>query len=372
MRKLWQGDIGIGGLFHRPARDEAPDGAEYVTGKLVRFVRNGVPARVPDDLTVVAATALAAQDDEQMALFLYSQPTGDQLEELAEAWSLHPVLAEDLSSTGQRPKLKRFGDTIFLVARAARHLDASEEVDFGEFHVLLRPRAVAILCQDARWLRRPGRSVPAEDGRTLDFGDRERAMLTDRRLLRMGPAAVVYMLLDAIVDGYVPVLDRMVADREDIERRVFAGDATAAEQIYRLSREVVELRQAIAPLSEVVELLRSDRSGLEIPNELRARLDDVADRLLQSEARASGLREALTQILTVNATLVNQRQNEDMKRISGWAAILFAPSLIGGIYGMNFDAMPELHWAFGYPFAIGLMLALAAVLYVVFKRSRWI
>ncbi|WP_417508222.1 magnesium and cobalt transport protein CorA [Microbacterium sp.] len=376
MRKLWQSDLGIGGLFHRHARDDVPEESKYVTGKLVRFVHNGVPTRVPDDLTVTDATAVAAQNSDQMALFLYSQPTATQIEELAEAWALHPVLVDDLLNAGQRPKLERYGDTLFVVAKAARYLDDSEAVDFGEFHVLLRPGAVAVLCQDSRWLRRPEHSThdghDGNDQREVDFGDRERAMLTDQSLLKMGPVAVVYMLLDAIVDGYGPVLNGISTDREEIERQVFGGDATVTERIYRLSREVVEMQQAIASLTEAVDLLRSEPSGHEISQELRTRLDDVADRLVQADTKASGLRDALTQILSVNATLVNQRQNEDMKRISGWAAILFAPSLIGGVYGMNFDEMPELHWAFGYPFALGLMLALAAVLYTVFKRSKWI
>lgn len=371
MRKLWQSDLGIGGLFHRHAHDDAPVEPQYVTGRLVRFVRNGVPARVPDDLTVADATALAAQDRDQMALFLYSQPTSAQIDELAEAWGLHPVLVEDLVNAGQRPKLEHYGDTLFLVAKAARYLDDSEAVDFGEFHVLLRPGAVAVLCQDSRWLRRP-EDHDERNTREVDFGDRERALLNDQNLLKMGPVAVVYMLLDAIVEGYAPVLSGISTDREEIERQVFNGDTTVAERIYRLSREIVEMQQAIGLLTSAVALLRSEPSGLEISQELRTRLDDVADRLAQADAKASGLRDALAQILSVNATLVNQRQNEDMKRISGWAAILFAPSLIGGIYGMNFDEMPELHWAFGYPLALGLMLALMVVLYVVFKRSKWI
>lgn len=164
MRKMWQSDLGIGGLFHRHAHDEAPtDPQQYVTGRLVRFVRNGVPSRVPDDLTVADATALAAQDRDQMALFLYSQPTAEQIDELAEAWGLHPVLVEDLLKAGQRPKLEYYGDTLFLVAKAARYLDDSEAVDFGEFHVLLRPGT-------ERYLDRPGRDRTAGLRRRYDGG----------------------------------------------------------------------------------------------------------------------------------------------------------------------------------------------------------
>ncbi|MGO2745755.1 magnesium and cobalt transport protein CorA [Microbacterium sp.] len=368
MRKLWPNDFGVGALFHRHSRDDSSDSG-YLTGKLMRFVEDGVPTRVPDDLTVADATDFARTNPDQMVLLLYSNPNAAQIEELADAWDLHPVLVEDLANAGQRPKLERYGDTFFVVARAARYLDASEEVDFGEFHVLLRPGAVSVLSRDERWIGSPDSVRLREE--EVDFGERERAMLADQSLLRMGPVAVVYLLLDAIVDGYGPVLAGISNDKEEIERQVFSGDTAAAERIYRLSREVIEMQQAITSLSGAVDMLRSDNEH-EVSPELRTRLDAVADRLAQAETKASGLRDALAQILSVNATLVNQRQNEDMKRISGWAAILFAPSLIGGIYGMNFDLMPELHWGFGYPFALGLMLALAVLLYVVFRRSKWI
>jgi len=367
--RLWQGDFGVGGLFRRHSSDDSAD-SSYLTGKLVRFVQDGVSSRVPDGLTIADATMTARENPDQMVVFLYSTPSTSEIEELAEAWDLHPVLVEDLITAAQRPKLEHYGDTVFLVARAARYLDEREEVDFGEFHVLLRPRAVSVICQDPKWIGSPdGSRAHPQD---VDFGDRERAMLADRALLKMGPVAVVYMLLDAIVDGYGPVLSGISTDREEIERQVFSGDTTVAERIYRLSREVIEMQQAITSLSEAVDMLRSDAHEHDVSRELRTRLDAVADRLVQAGTKASGLRDALAQILSVNATLVNQRQNEDMKRISGWAAILFAPSLIGGIYGMNFDRMPELHWAFGYPFALGLMLALAVVLYLVFRRSKWI
>ena len=124
-------------------------------------------------------------------------------------------------------------------------------------------------------------------------------------------------------------------------------------------------------MSDIVEALRAGLGKYGVPDDLRVYLQDVADHLSRVTVRAAELREALTQILTVNATLVAQRQNEDMKKISGWAAILFAPTLIGAIYGMNFDAMPELHWSFGYPLAVAAMVALGASLYAVFKWKKW-
>ncbi|WP_438254949.1 magnesium and cobalt transport protein CorA [Microbacterium sp. A82] len=331
---------------------------------------DGLPAPVPEGVSVAEATAFARDNSGHMAMFLYANPRADQVNELAEAWDLHPVLIEDLINAGQRPKLERYGETLFLVARAARYVDKTEEVDFGEFHVLLRPGAVAVICQDDRWISAPATATVDEDN--VDFGDRERALLADQTLLRMGPIAVVYMLLDTIVNGYGPVLRGIAHDKEEIERQVFSGDISVAERIYRLSREVIEIQQAITSMTDAVDMLRSGTDKQAISQELLMRLDAVADDLTQAAAKAAMLRDALTQILSVNATLVNQRQNEDMKRISGWAAILFAPSLIGGVYGMNFEIMPELSWGLGYLFALGLMLALAVMLYLVFKRSKWI
>jgi magnesium transporter len=181
----------------------------------------------------------------------------------------------------------------------------------------------------------------------------------------------VYRLLDAIVDGYAPVIRGLAIDREQIERQVFSGDASVTERIYRLSQEVIDLQQATSGLTEVLAALRKGFHRYDIPDPLQTYLQDVADHLSRVDTRVGELRDSLSQILTVNATLVAQRQNEDMKKISGWAAILFAPTLIGAVYGMNFDNMPELHWAFGYPLAVGAMVAFALVLFIIFKRQKW-
>ncbi|HCS60851.1 MAG TPA: hypothetical protein DIW46_05540 [Microbacterium sp.] len=167
-----------------------------------------------------------------------------------------------------------------------------------------------------------------------------------------------------------PCRERRRCDREHHVGPV-SGDAAVAERIYRLSQELIDMQQAVSSLREVVNALQEGFDKYNIPEQLQTYLDDVSDHLTRANSRSSDLRESLSQILNVNATLVAQRQNEDMKKISGWAAILFAPTLIGAIYGMNFDVMPELHWTFGYPMAIGAMVAFAALLYVIFKRSKW-
>lgn len=335
-----------------------------------RYVAGGIPSRQPDGDSMGDALAFSRAASDRMVMFFYPQPDREQVMELSDAWDLHPLLLEDLLNAHQRPKLERYGDVLFLVVRAARYVDAQEEVDFAEFHLLLRPGAVAVLCQDGTWIDgTPGPQLDEEH--PLTSTRRERTVLEDVNLLELGPEAVLYRVLDTIVDGYDPVLKGLRVDQEQIERQVFSGDAAVAERIYRLSQEVIDMQQVITSLRDVIDDLQAGFGKYEIPGELQAYLDDVGDHLERAASRVRDLRDALSQILDVNATLVAQRQNEDMKKISGWAAILFAPTLIGAIYGMNFDDMPELHWAYGYPMAIGMMIALGVLLYVIFKRSKW-
>lgn len=356
------------GLFRRRGSAE-PHPATGSTRR-TRYVVDGRLAQAPPDVTVAQSLRFAEGAPGRMALSLFPAPTVEDVHELAQAWGLHPLLVEDLLHAGQRPKLERYGDVTFMVARSARYIDETEDVDFAEFHVLVRPHAVAVLCQDGRWIDGSDQtSLPSLTD--LTGPSKPHALLDDEHLLSLGPEAVLYRLLDAIVDGYTPVLRGLAVDKEQIERQVFSGDAAVTERIYRLSQEVIDLQHAASSLTDVLEDLREGFSGIDGSDALATYLQDVADHLTRVEARVSELRDALAQILNVNATLVAQRQNEDMKKISGWAAILFAPTLIGAIYGMNFDSMPELHWAFGYPLALASMVALGLGLYVVFKRKKW-
>ncbi|WP_402463972.1 magnesium and cobalt transport protein CorA [Isoptericola aurantiacus] len=336
---------------------------------VTRYVEDGRPQPAPADASVADGLRFAEAAPGRMTMSLYPRPSAQDVRELAQAWQLHPLLVEDLLHAGQRPKLERYGDVLFLVVRSAWYVDEAEDVVLAEFHLLVRPGAVAVLCQDGRWI--DGEPATGLDEESDRFVGRGGTLLSDEHLLRLGPEAVVYRLLDAVVDGYAPVLQGLAVDKEQIERQVFSGDAAVAERIYRLSQEVIDMQHATASLTEVLEALRAGFAKYTIATELQTYLQDVSDHLRRADARVAELREALGQILEVNSTLVAQRQNEDMKKISGWAAILFAPTLIAAVYGMNFDVMPELHWAFGYPLAVALMIAFAAILYWVFKRSRW-
>lgn len=345
-------------------------GAARVSETSTRRTRYFIDGRVeptPPEVSITGALQFARSEPERMALFLFPTPTSSDVDELAEAWGLHPVLVEDLQHAGQRAKIERYGDVLFIVIRAARYIDEIEDVEILEFHVLVSPQAIAVLCQDNRWIDGSDEaSLPDNSIGTVDG-----TLLGDEDLLRLGPEAVLYRLLDAIVDGYTPVLRGLGIDKEQIERQVFSGDAAVAERIYRLSQEVIDLQHAASSLSDVLDALRDGFERYGIPAVLQEYLNDVSDHLARVDTRVSVLRDALSQILSVNATLVGQRQNEDMKKISGWAAILFAPTLVGSIYGMNFDEMPELHWALGYPAAVAAMVALGGGLYITFRLKKW-
>ncbi|MBL3700313.1 magnesium and cobalt transport protein CorA [Leucobacter luti] len=356
-----------GGRFRQRGAVSPPTVAAKT--RRTRYVIDGKLAPTPRDVSVAEALAFADRTPGAMALCVFAQPTNADIDELAAAWELHPLLVEDLRHAGQRPKLERYGDVLFLVVRAARYLDDIEDVDFSEFHVLVHRNAVAVFCQDGRWIDGTDGMAGPDEGRPLEHG--AETLLDNAELLQLGPEAVLYRFLDAVVDGFYPVLRGLGIDLEQIERQVFSGDAAVAERIYRLSQEVIDLQHATSSLTDVLRALRRGFERHEIPEPLQSYLQDVADHLTRVGTRVLELREALSQILNVNATLVAQRQNEDMKKISGWAAILFAPTLIGAIYGMNFDDMPELHWAFGYPLAVAAMGGLAISLYAIFKRKKW-
>jgi magnesium transporter len=300
------------------------------------------------------------------------RPTEQELRAVAQEFHLHELAVEDAINAHQRPKIERYGDVWFVVLRPAWYRDSAEVVEIGEVHLFIGPDFVVALRH-------------ADEPR---LGEVRQRLESDPELLKRGPFAVLYAVLDKVVDDYGPVLEGLQTDIDEIEVQVFDGDPGASRRIYQLSREVIEFQRAVQPLSDVLRDLRDalkDRAG-ETDLELRRMLRDVADHATRVVERTEAFRDLLANILQANAALVAQRQNEEMtrlthasyqqgeqvKRISSWAAILFAPTLVAGVYGMNFDHIPELHWALGYPFAIVLMLVLGVVLYLSFKRRGWL
>ncbi|HKU35521.1 MAG TPA: magnesium and cobalt transport protein CorA, partial [Paenarthrobacter sp.] len=207
-----------------------------------------------------------------------------------------------------------------------------------------------------------------------------RHRLEDRPdLLRHGPEAVLYALLDQVVDDYAPVVAGLENDIDEIEDQLFSGDSTVSRRIYELAREVIQFQRAIHPLPEMMTLLERGFEKYGVDIELQRSLRDVEDHVKHLISRANSFRDLLQNALTLDGTLTANRQNEasaaqneQVKKISSWAAIFFAPSFVAGVYGMNFDVMPELHWEYGYPMAIGLMVGAALLMYAIFKRKGWL
>ncbi|MEU3248461.1 MULTISPECIES: magnesium and cobalt transport protein CorA [unclassified Streptomyces] len=348
-----------------PPPPEIPDTGSVVQAALYRDgVRVSTPASLADTFR-----ELRDQPD-GMAWIGLARPTEAELLSLAAEFDLHPLAVEDAMEAHQRPKLERYGDTLFVVLRAARYVDALEEVDFGELHVFVGPDFL----------------ITVRHGAAPDLSAVRRRMEDTTELLKLGPEAVLYAILDSVVDGYVPVVSGVQNDIDEIETEVFRGDPAVSRRIYELSREMVEFQRATRPLVGMLHALMAGFAKYGTDEELQRYLRDVADHVTHTSERVDGFRQALADILTVNATLVTQQQNaemralaeagfeqnEEIKKISSWAAILFAPTLVGTIYGMNFSHMPELHWGFGYPFAIGLMGVVCVSLYLVFKRRDWL
>ncbi|MGY6021239.1 magnesium and cobalt transport protein CorA [Streptomyces spinosirectus] len=348
-----------------PASAEPPEVASVVQAALYR---DGV--RISSPATLADTYRELLDQPSGMAWIGLARPTEGELLSLAAEFDLHPLAVEDAMEAHQRPKLERYGDTLFVVLRAARYLDAPEEVDFGELHVFLGPDFL----------------ITVRHGAAPDLSAVRRRMEDSPELLKLGPEAVLYAILDAVVDGYAPVVAGVQNDIDEIETEVFRGDPEVSRRIYELSREMVEFQRATRPLVGMLHGLIAGFSKYGTDEELQRHLRDVADHVTHTSERVDGFRQALADILTVNATLVTQQQNaemralaqagfeqnEEIKRISSWAAILFAPTLVGTIYGMNFHDMPELSWGFGYPFAIGLMGVVCFGLYVIFKRRDWL
>jgi magnesium transporter len=243
-------------------------------------------------------------------------------------------------------------------------------VEFGEIHVFVGTDFV----------------VTVRHGEAPHVREVRRQMEGQPDLLRRGPAAILYAIMDRVVDDYEPVVEGLQNDIDEIETEVFSANAGVSRRIYELSREVIEFQRAVQPLPGMLSALIADFEDYGVDPELQRYLRDVQDHAIRVTDQVAGFRELLQNILSVNLAIVGLQQNEEVKvlseaaieqndqvkRISAWAAILFAPTLVGTVYGMNFRYMPELNWTLGYPFALMLMLAVSVSLYVVFKRRGWL
>ena len=284
------------------------------------------------------------------------EPTEQEFDSLAREFELHPLAVEDAIHAHQRPKLEVFGDTVLLVLKTARYVDPSEVVELGEVLVFLGHDFL----------------ITVRHGEASSLKPVREALENDPERLRAGPGAVLHAILDRVVDDYSPAIDGLQQDIEEVETQLFSGErSNPAERIYRLLREVLEFRRASAPLVVPIEKLAAGHFEQVDPT-IREYFRDVNDHLIRARDQLDSMHDLLSSSLQANLAQVAVRQNEDMRRISAWVAIIAVPTAVAGIYGMNFEHMPELGWTFGYPLVLGVMLAACTFLYSYFRRSGWL
>jgi len=306
------------------------------------------------DLTLDQAGA-ACRSNEGFVWLGLVEPSAEELESIAREFHLHELAVEDAVKAQQRPKVELFGETLLVVVKTVTHPDPAHGIEVGELLVFVNADFII--------------TVRHGDGELSSV--RERVESQPERLAH-GTGVVLYAILDHVVDGYGDVAQTIDGEIQAVEREVFSAERTnPAEQIYKLEREVLDLYRAVAPLLEAVDEIVEGRFDA-IPKELHEYFRDVHDHLRRVTGRVNGFRELLSSALQANLTQVSVRQNEDMRKISAWVAIAAVPTMVAGIYGMNFDHMPELHWRYGYFTVLALIALVCFALYRRFKRVGWL
>jgi len=284
------------------------------------------------------------------------QPSTEELQYIAEQFDLHPLAVEDAIHAHQRSKIEIYRDNLFAVLKTARYVDPVEIVEIGEIMVFLGAHFV----------------VSVQHGEGTDLGRVREELERHPDVLGCGPSAVLWAIADRVVDGYVQAIEGLAEDVEQIEVAVFHPDVVApTERIYKVKREVLEFRRAIDPLGDALLPLANGEVEL-IAEQTRPYFRDVHDHALRDASRLLNFDDLLRDVLQANVAQVTLRQNEDVRKITAWGAILATITSIAGIYGMNFDNMPELRWANGYYICLGVMVAASVGLYAIFRRRRWL
>ncbi|MGY1636676.1 magnesium/cobalt transporter CorA [Geodermatophilus sp. SYSU D00742] len=294
-------------------------------------------------------------------LGLYA-PTEVELGAIAERYGLHPLAVEDAVYAHQRPKLERYDDGLFMVLKTATYVEhdrltaTSEVVDTGEVMVFLGADYV----------------ITVRHGEHGGLSDLRQSMEQQPDLLCLGPAAVLYAVADHVVDAFVDVAGAVEEDVDELEASVFSDRRTDdIGRLYQLKRELMSLRRAVSPLEVPLQKLAERRVDV-VPEAMRSYFRDVEDHAIRVRDQVAGLDELLTSILQASLARTSQADNEDMRKISAWAGIIAVPTAIAGIYGMNFEYMPELRWRFGYPLVLLVIVSACVLLYRGFKRNGWL
>ena len=301
---------------------------------------------------------LRGGDDPHAFLWIgLKNPTDAEFDLVNDELKLHPLAVEDAVKGNQRPKVELYDNTIFVVMKTLRYIEETSDIETGEVMLFVGDRFVVTV--------RRGEANPLAGVR--------QSLEAATDTLRHGEIAVVHAVMDSIIDNYVSIDAELQKDLEEIEEAVFSGSQHASSStIYRLKREVLEFRRAAVPLSAPLKMLH-DGSRSPLPQkEVRLLFRDVADHLLAVIDHVASYDRLLTDILNAHLAQISVQQNGDMRKISAWVAIAAVPTMIAGIYGMNFDNMPELKWHYGYYIVVGVMAAACLGLYRAFRKSGWL
>jgi magnesium transporter len=323
--------------------------------------RGGVRGPAAADL-VEAVRQVRKSGDGFVWLGLH-EPTDQEFAGIAELFDLHPLAVEDAIEAHQRPKVERYGDVLFAVFKTVCYVEHEELTATSE--VVNTGELMAFVGQDF--------VITVRHGRHGSLGPVREGLEADPQQLAKGPSAVLHAIADHVVDDYLEVIDSVQADIDQVETDVFAETGARVDpgRIYQLKRELLELKRAVVPLGRpLLEL--SDRPMRVIEPEIQAYFRDVSDHLLRATEQIAAFDELLNSILQAHLAQVTVAQNEDMRKITAWAAVIAVPTMVCGVYGMNFDNMPELHWRFGYGLVIGVIAVACLALYRGFRRNGWL
>ena len=318
--------------------------------------RDGV--RVPVDCTKEDLTRIRdeASGDGDFVWVGMHQPGEEELNRVAEVFSLHPLAVEDALKAHQRPKLERYENGLFLVVKTLWYVDEDDAVETGEINLFVGPNYV----------------VSVRHGEGSELHGARMGLEHRAGVLGHGPSAVVYAICDKVVDDYEAVAMSLEEDVDEVEASVFSPTRTQdSQRIYVLKRELAEVRRAVNPLREPMKRFATGSVAF-VTQDAAPFFRDVADHVTRVSEQTDGLDALLTSALNAHLARVSVQQNDDMRKISAWVAIAAVRTLVAGVYGMNFDNMPELHWHYGYFSALSLMLVSSVVLYRFFKKSGWL
>jgi magnesium transporter len=290
------------------------------------------------------------------------EPSNQQFQLLGEVFGLHPLALEDAANARQRPKLQRYDESVFLSLRTLAYLEHSSRDDGGD----IVETGVIIVFVGEHFV------VTVRHGRHASMAGLRRRLEADPAQLELGPSAVLHAVADKVVDDYLAVIDAVNEDIEEIENEVFGPRRDCdVERIYQLKRDVIEMKRTVSPLAMPLHEL-AERPRRLVNPEIREYFRDVADHLARVREQVQSFDELLSSILQAGLARLTVSENEDMRKISAWVAIAAMPTMIAGIYGMNFEHMPELHSPWGYPAVLAGMLALCATMWRGFRRNGWL